>query len=315
MGTEGTDPRATVGTTVDPRGRLDAAGFGRRAFLAASGGLTLLAFASPLRLAAMAATAPGPGQPGRFLTAHELDTLRAVSARLLPGPPEDPDPGALEAGVAEAIDLLLGAFTVSPAFIHAGGPYSDRAGSTHDDFADFVALDPLAELGWRIRLEGSQGKPAREFAGPVRGLQELYRQDLAHLDDRARSLSGRPFADLPAPAQELILRDQSDATVQELVGAALANALEAMYGAPEYGGNRGLSGWTPLRWPGDVQPRGYTVGEVSGPDPSAARTATSPSDALGAIGSREVGAWLASARGRAAPTGAWWRARRGVPHG
>src|SRR5437899_1389043 len=84
------------------------------------------------------AAAPPPGQPGRFLDAHQLDTLRAVAARLIPGPPDDPDPGAVEAGAPEAVDLLLAAFTVDPPLIHAGGPFSNRAGADHDDFADFV---------------------------------------------------------------------------------------------------------------------------------------------------------------------------------
>src|SRR5439155_724334 len=139
--------------------------------------------ATARRLQALVVRAPGPGQAGRFLTAHELDTLRAVTARFVPGPPDDPDPGALEAGVAEAIDLLLAAFTLDPPLIHAGGPFSDRAGATHDDFADFVPLDAPAALGCRIRLEGSHGLPEREFAGPVTGLQEIYRSGLAHLDE------------------------------------------------------------------------------------------------------------------------------------
>src|SRR5439155_13490311 len=166
----------------------------------------LLALAPPVRVRALLAAAPGARQAGRFLTAHELDTLRAVTGRLLPGPPDDPDPGALEAGAAEAIDLFLGAFTGDPPLIHAGGPFSGRAGGGHDDFADFVPLDPLAEKGWRIRLEGSQGRPDREFAGPVRGLQPVYREGLAHLDERA----GGDFAALPAPVQDAILSDQSD---------------------------------------------------------------------------------------------------------
>ena len=57
--------------------------------------------------------AVAPGEPGRFLNAHELDALRAVTGRFIPGPPEDPDPGAIQAGAAEAIDLLLAAFMVS----------------------------------------------------------------------------------------------------------------------------------------------------------------------------------------------------------
>src|SRR5213593_1056853 len=162
------------------------AGLGRRAFLKAAGALGLLALVPARRLQALVVSAPGPGQAGRFLTAHELDTLRAVTARFVPGPPDDPDPGALEAGVAEAIDLYLAAFTFDPPLIHAGGPFSDRAGASHDDFADFVPLDAHAELGWRIRLEGSRGRADLEFAGPVRGLQDVYRDGLAHLDERAQ---------------------------------------------------------------------------------------------------------------------------------
>src|SRR5438094_2488423 len=142
---------------------------GRRAFLKAAGALGLLALVPARRLRALVASVPGPGQAGRFLTAHELTTLRAVTARFVPGPPDDLDPGALEAHCAEAIDLYLGAFAVDPPLIYAGGPFSNRAGAQHDDFADFIDLDPLQELGWRIRLEGSQGQKEREFAGPVKG--------------------------------------------------------------------------------------------------------------------------------------------------
>src|SRR5437667_4921157 len=138
----------------------------RRSFLGAAGSLGLLALVPARRLDALLAAAPGPGQAGRFLTAHELDVLRALTARLVPGPPEDPDPGAREARAAEAIDLLLGAFAVRPPLIHAGGPFSNRAGASRDDFARFVPLDRQALLGWRIRLEGSRGLREREFAGP-----------------------------------------------------------------------------------------------------------------------------------------------------
>src|SRR5207253_4334659 len=127
-----------------------------------------------------------------------------------PGPPDDPSPGAVQAGAAEAIDLLLGAFLSDVPPIHAGGPFSNRAGSAHDDFADFVPLDALAELGWRIRIEGSQGLPEREFAGPVTGLQEIYRSGLAHLDAQAQSRFGADFVDAPSAAQDLLLADLTD---------------------------------------------------------------------------------------------------------
>jgi hypothetical protein len=234
----------------------------RRSLVRSTGAVGLLALVAPAHVRALIdEVARSSSGGGRFLTASELRTLRAVTARLVPGPPDDPDPGALEARCAEAIDLLLGAFRVKPALIHAGGPFSRRAGGRRDDFAHFVALDRHAALGWRIRLEGSRGMKSREFAGPVRGLQQIYREGLTHLNARA----GGDFAALPGAAQDVLLRDATDAQVQELVGTALDHTLDAMYGPPEYGGNHGLVGWSYTRWPGDRQPHGFTDREVSGP--------------------------------------------------
>src|SRR5256885_3144661 len=100
----------------------------RRSFLGAAGSLGLLALVPSRKLDALLAAAPGPGQAGRFLTAHELDVLRAVTARLVPRPPDDPDPRALEAKAAEAIDLLLRAFAGSPPVVHPRGPVSKPPG-------------------------------------------------------------------------------------------------------------------------------------------------------------------------------------------
>jgi hypothetical protein len=235
--------------------------FTRRSLVRSTGAAGLLALVAPAHVRALIDEVARGAAGGRFLRARELRTLRAVTARLIPGPPEDPDPGALEARCAEAIDLLLGAFEVHPPLIHAGGPFSGRAGGRRDDFAHFVALDRHAALGWRIRLEGSRGMKEREFAGPVRGLQQIYREGLAHLDARA----GGDFAALPAPAQDALLLDATDPQVQELVDTALGHTLEAMYGPPEYGGNHGLVGWSYTRWPGDRQPRGFSNREVSEP--------------------------------------------------
>ncbi|TMB03368.1 MAG: gluconate 2-dehydrogenase subunit 3 family protein [Deltaproteobacteria bacterium] len=281
------------------------AGVGRRAFLKAAGALGLLALVPRRRLEALVASAPGPGQDGRFLTAHELDTLRAVTARFVPGAPDDPDPGALEAGVAEAIDLLLAAFTFEPPLIHAGGPFSDRAGATHDDFADFVPLDAHAELGWRIRIEGSLGMPQREFAGPVTGLQEIYRSGLAHLDERSQQAFGVDFKDAPGPAQDLLLSDQTDGDLQTFVGAALANTLEAMYGPPEYGGNRDLVGWSYTRWPGDLQPRGSTDAEVSAAGPDTGSITGALLD--------DLQRFLPALSGQRASRTQFWLGRSGIP--
>src|SRR5437763_6870483 len=184
---------------------------------------------------------------------------------------------------------------------HAGGPCSSGAGATHDDFADFVPLDAHAELGWRIRIEGALGKPEREVAGPVTGLQQIYRAGLAHLDEKA----GGDFAALPAPAQDLLLQDQSDSDLQDFLGVAFEHCIEFMYGPPEYGGNKGLAGWLYTNWPGDRQPHGYTDEQVStlSSEPKAG-TASVDAAAL-----ERFAPYLAGAR---APHGRWWQRRKGL---
>lgn len=274
----------------------------RRGFVGAAGAIGLLGLAPPARVRALLDSARAAGAVGRFLTAAELDVLSALTDRLVPGPPEDPTPGALEAGVAHAIDLLLAAFEVEPPLIHAGGPFSNRAGSHHDDFADFVALDRQAELGWRIRLEGTRGLPEREFAGPVTGLQEVYRKGLAHLDQRSRRAYGSGFAALSIKQQKALLADQHDAELQTFIGAALANTLEAMYGPPEYGGNRHLVGWSSNGWAGDTQPRGFSRARVMTPDRTPARADAPAPDTLGIRG-------LPDLSGRPTPRDAWWLGR------
>jgi hypothetical protein len=207
------------------------------------------------------AVALEPGGPG-FLTDTELQTLKALVDRFVPGQPEDLDPGAVAAGCAEAIDALLAAFAVDPPRIYAGGPFSDRGGAAHNDFAEFLPLDDYEATAWRLRIEGSAGRPDLEFNGPVPGLQAVYRDGLAALDAAA----GGAFAALPGPARDLVLRSSDDPAVAALVDVAFPHTLEFLYGAPEYGGNRDLVGWENIGWDGDVQPRGYTREEVEHPD-------------------------------------------------
>jgi hypothetical protein len=233
----------------------------RRSFVRAAGAIGLLALAPADRVEALLRATQSGGH-GHFLNAHELTTLTALTDRLLPGPPEDPAPGAVEAGVPRAIDLLLGAFNVDPPLIIAGGPFSNRAGSTGDDFAHFVPLDRQAELGWRIRLEGSLGIKEREFAGPVKGLQQIYREGLALLDELSQRAVEVNFADAAVSVQRQIL---GESRLRTFLGAAMTNTLEAMYGPPEYGGNRDGVGWAYIGYEGDVQPRGYSDAEVSQP--------------------------------------------------
>ncbi|MGO9284703.1 MAG: hypothetical protein ACLP75_17410, partial [Mycobacterium sp.] len=80
----------------------------------------------------------------RFFNAHQAAVLDAATRRLIPGPEdnllEHGHPGAHEADVVGYLDTMLSAFTFSPPAVHAGGPWSNRAGGTQDYMADFVPL-------------------------------------------------------------------------------------------------------------------------------------------------------------------------------
>jgi hypothetical protein len=184
-----------------------------------------------------------------WLTGAEHARLTVLLDHLVP--PDPPTPGAGEAGGADYVDGLLGAFTSDPPRIWAGGPFSGRHGGDAG-FERWLELGPVEELAWRIRIEGSCGIAEREFNGPVTGWQEIYRAGLAAL--------GEDFARLDRAARAARL-----APLAQLAELAFTHACESLYGDPVYGGNRDGAGWHAIGFAGDVQPRGWTDHEVSGP--------------------------------------------------
>lgn len=183
-----------------------------------------------------------------WLTELEYEVLTAACGRLIPS---GAVPGAIEAGTADYIDGLLGAFSFDPPRIWAGGPTSGRHGG-EARFAEFCRLTRIDEIAWRTRIEGSGGIAEREFNGPVVGFQERYRNGLAAL--------GLDFCEVSADEQDERLRSHPGFT-----DLLYEHCCEGMYGAPEYGGNRDQVGWRTIGFEGDVQPRGYSDEEVSGP--------------------------------------------------
>jgi len=259
----------------------------RRQFLFAVGDFALFALLPAAVRAELAAPAVA-GAAGRFLDAGQLAALRALCALLIPGPPDDPDPGAVEAGVPEYIDLLLGAFAETPPRVFAGGPFSLRHGGGENAFAHFLALDAIEERVWRTRIEGSQGRPEREWNGPVTGLQQIYTEGLAPLDAAARRWFGASFAELHRWQARLLLAF-GGGELRAFADVVFEHALEGMYGAPEYGGNRGEVGWGFTRWPGDHQPHSYAPAEIREPDADQAEAVERAR--------RNAASWLAAGAG------------------
>src|SRR5579883_2055891 len=218
--------------------------FSRRTFLA---GVSLAPLAVLLPDCASTPTRVGEWT---VFTTHEAEVVVEATARLVPGPMDDPSeaghPGAREANVVRYIDTLLGALGTSPERVYAGGPFSGRAGGRRDGMAQFVALDEPQRTAWAKRLAH---------------LRQQYRAGLRGLDRSA----GGDFTTLPPARMDTILT----AGLSGFVGVLFQHTVEAMYAVPEYGGNRDLVGWHDIGFPGDVQPRGFTPDEVSqsdGPD-------------------------------------------------
>ena len=220
----------------------------RRAVIAA------IPLASAVVLAGCTSPPPADAKVLRFFTSHQAAVVQDATARIAPGPQEDPGegPGAREADVTGYIDTMLGAWQDdNPVpMIFAGGPWSNRHTSGPDLMNFFVALDPVTRIAWRKRLTG---------------WQQQYATGIAALD----KLAGGDFTKATANKQDKILATQSVSTFTALL---FEHTIEGLYANPEYGGNRGLAGWQDIGFPGDIQPRGYTGDEVErsdGPDPVA----------------------------------------------
>jgi hypothetical protein len=206
--------------------------------------------------------APGARIP-RFFAGHEAAVVEAATARIAPGPRDDPaeagHPGAREAGVTDYIDMMLGSAGalsgseisgvsgvrgVPPPMVFAGGPWSNRHTSGPDLMAAFVTLDPVTRIAWRKRLTG---------------WQQQYKQGIAALD----KLAGGDFTRAAPAEQDKILATQS---VSAFTSLLFEHTIEGLYANPEYGGNQGLVGWKDIGFPGDIQPRGYPSDEVERSD-------------------------------------------------
>jgi len=235
----------------------------RRAVL---GGIAMAPLAAVVARWAAVADA-SPAGAWRFFDAHQAAVVEAATARLVPGPRDDPGeaghPGAREANVTRYLDTLLAIFLFPAPPVHAGGPWSTRAGGEADHMAEFLPLDDSQLAGWRQR---------------VASLQTAYVTGITALD--AASSTG-DFTTASPVEQDRVL-----------VGAVpfrsqlFTNTIEGMYSVPEYGGNANLAGWSDISWPGDSQPRGYSAEEVErsdGVDPVAVKDLSAAEQVLGQL--------------------------------
>jgi hypothetical protein len=202
-----------------------------------------------------------------LFTEHQAAVVEAATARIAPGPQDDPaeagHPGARAAGVTGYIDTMLSALRDNKVF--AGGPWSNRHTSGPDLMARFTPLNPVAQITWRQRLDRWQTQ---------------YTKGISQLD----KLAGGDFTKASHAKQDKILATPS---VSEFTSLLFGHTIEGLYASPEYGGNRKLTSWQEIGFPGDVQPRGYSADEVErsdGPDPVGQDSTSVVADVLKLLG-------------------------------
>ena len=168
------------------------------------------------------AEAPGDAPIYLFLQPDEAAFIRAASARLIPGDAQSP--GAKEADVTNFIDKALASPWGGGADMYASGPWQPGT----------------PQQGYQLKFT-----PA-----------ELYRTALAAIKQTLTD-AGTPFKKMSEPEQDAYLTKLESGT-EDLGGVPsavffsmlLQNTLEGYLADPIYGGNRDMTGWKAIGFPG-----------------------------------------------------------------
>ena len=158
-----------------------------------------------------------------FFSPAEAAFVEAAAARMIPS--DSTGPGAAEAEVPRFIDRQL------------AGPYGE---------GDRFYLQPpfpkgTATQGWQM------GPPA-----------SVYRMSIAAIDRWSEATYGKPFAALDPASQDAALKALEDGKADLGEGAdskaffalLLQNVIEGYFADPIYGGNRDMSAWGMIGFPG-----------------------------------------------------------------
>jgi hypothetical protein len=200
-----------------------------------------------------------PPSPSRLrtFTPHEARTVDALTARILPGTPEDP--GAHEAGVVTYIDNMLAYSEGFNESTYREPPYAqlysgDEPPETEESFETvWVAADQIERYGYQSILSP----------------REVYRLGVIAVDAYARSKHERLFVELTEEQQNTIIEEMvsGDATqgfeqvsAPSFFAVLRLHTAEGMFSDPAYGGNRDMVGWKLLGYPGAQ--RAYTETDI-----------------------------------------------------
>jgi gluconate 2-dehydrogenase gamma chain len=201
------------------------------------------------------AAPPEPGQL-RVFSMQEARTVEALTARIMPGTPDDP--GAREAGVVVYIDHMLAANEGFAEPTYRQPPfaqvYSGDSPPANGDLYEviWVPADLIARYGFQAVLSP----------------REVYRIGLEAVDRYARSRFTRDFADLSESEQDTIVGDMAEGratgfgqvSAEQFFLVLRRHTAEGMFSDPAYGGNRNMAGWELVGFPGAQ--RAWTIAEL-----------------------------------------------------
>jgi gluconate 2-dehydrogenase gamma chain len=205
----------------------------RRSFLKGGAAAAIGAAASGLPRAAPARAAPR-AITGRFrFTKVERATIDAVADTFIVHRSAD-DPGGAALGTFVYVARLHeGSIEDGLRHVFGGGPL-------RRDLSSFMAPDEIPvvkKMRWRKTIARDRG---------------VYRGGIAALNEQA---GAGGFAALPLPARTALLR-AADAgalgdDLKRFFDTIFAHTMEAAYGHPAYGGNKGMKAWKRIGFPGD----------------------------------------------------------------
>lgn len=166
---------------------------------------------------------PQPYKPTYF-SAQEWITLNALVDRLIPADAQGP--GAIEAGVAEFIDLQMNQPYGFGALWYMRGPF---------------AKDATPLMGYQL-----------EFSP-----RTLYRSALAGFDKAVIARHNKPFHDLDDAAKDALIGElehgklmTGDVPPADFFAQLLQNTHEGYFCDPKHGGNKHMDAWRMINFPG-----------------------------------------------------------------
>ncbi|HWQ13210.1 MAG TPA: gluconate 2-dehydrogenase subunit 3 family protein [Roseiflexaceae bacterium] len=220
---------------------------------------------TPLQYPGIPSAPAEPPTPGtlRFFTPHEARTVEALTARILPGTPEDP--GAREAGVVTYIDHMLSYPEGYGENVYRQPPFAQvYQGSAPPPEAESGPYQVVWVSGDEIERYGLQSTLTP---------REVYRLGVMGVDRFAQERFGRRFVQLSEQEQDEIVGAMAEGqasgftqmTGEQFFHVLRRHTMEGMFSDPAYGGNRGFVGWRLVGYPGAQ--RAYTPGEIQAGGP------------------------------------------------